>query len=220
MSSEPENDITVPPTFIELSETAQTARPELLAQRAAMSADLPLRYWNQQAHFTTPASGTPEKAIQGLTSVVKILDRFSISGEDIAERTGVPSNVIHDLLNQENRHSPFVMIDAEDAVAFTEESIQRARNGAVRVFTQENWGTTLPFFRPAGLELKSCVDDLMSVLPHVAAGRSPEDFPIAGIVWPKTEHPEELEWVCSVLLDVEKRLGLQENQIKLEFLVE
>lgn len=220
MSSDTENNIEVPPTFKDLSEKALTGRPELLQQRAERSTDLPLRYWNQQAQFTTPASGTPEKAIKGLTSVVKILDRFEISGDDIVERTGAPSDVINGLINQDNRHSPFVMVDAEDAVAFTDESSQRARNGAVRVFTEEDWGTTLPFFRPSGLQLQSCVDDLMSVLPHAAAGRSPEEFPIAGIVWPKTEHPEELEWVCSVLLDIEKKLGLEENQIKLEFLVE
>ena len=220
MNTNSDGDITVPKPFIEASEAALAGRPELLRQRAARSTDLPLRYWKQQAHFTTPASGTPEKAIQGLTSVSKVLDRFGISSDDIAERTGAPHQVVYDLIHQDDRHSPFVMVDAEDAVAFTQESIQHARNGAVRVFTQEDWGTTLPFFRPAGLQLQSCVDDLMSVLPHAAKGCSPEDFPIAGIVWPKAEHPEELEWVSSLLSDIEKKLGLEENQIKMEFLVE
>lgn len=197
-----------------------SGRPELLKQRTERSTDLPLRFWNQQAHFTTPASGTPEKAITGLAAVVKVLDRFGISGDDIAERTGAPLDIINGLINQESRHSPFVMVDAEDAVAFNEESIQKARDGAVRCFTQADWGPTLPFFRPAGLQLKSCVDDLMSVLPAVAEGRKPEDFPIAGIVWPKTEHPDEIEWVSSMLLDIERKLGLEENQIKMEFLVE
>lgn len=220
MTQDSKNMIEVPGKFVELSEWAQTARPSLLNERRRRSAELPLRYWNQQAHFTTPASGTPEKAIKGLVAVPKILKRFGISPADIAARTGIQEGDIESLLNQENKHSPFVMVDAEDAVAFTEESSIRARTGAVRCFTEEDWGTTLPFFRPGGLELQSCVDDLMTVLPHVAEGRAPEDFPIAGIVWPKVEHPAELEWVCEMLNRIERELNLEANQIKLEFLIE
>jgi citrate lyase beta subunit len=215
-----DNPIKLHSDFTSLSEWARTGRPELLLNRQQRCADLPLKYWNQQAHFTTPASGTPEKAIRGLAAVTKILDRFSISAEDIAGRTGAPLADVELFIHRESKHSPFVMVDAEDAVALTEESGQKARNGAVRCFTQEDWGSTLPFFRPSGLALKTCVDDLLTVLPAVAKGRSPEDYPIAGIVWPKTEHPEEIEWVCSILKEVEAKLGLQENQIKFEFLVE
>ena len=39
-------------------------------------------------------------------------------------------------------------------------------------------------------------------------------------MWPKTEHPEELALVCEILGEIEKKNGLKENQIKLEFLVE
>lgn len=198
---------------------AQAKRAELLAERRRLSAEMPLRYWNQQAHFTTPASGTPEKAIKGLSAVAKLLEKFQISPDDIAEKTGAPVETIKQILAG-SPHSPFVMVDVEDAVALTEESIQKARAGAIRCFTQEDWGTTLPFFRPAGLRLDTCVEDMLIVLPEVARGRDPENYPIAGIVWPKSEHPHELEWVCEILAKIEKQLGLRENQIKLEFLVE
>lgn len=206
--------------FRRLGEEAQKKREKLLRDRTARSADMPLRYWNQQAHFTTPASGTPEKAIKGLSAVAKILEKFKISGEDIAEKTGAPLPAVLEILNGANKHSPFVMVDAEDAVAHTADSIAKARLGAVRCFTTQAWGPTLPFFRPAGLRLDTCVDDMLTVLPEVAKGRTPEQYPIAGIVWPKSEHPEELEWVCEILAGIEKQLGLRENQIKLEFLVE
>lgn len=220
MSESTDSPIEVHGDFTTLSEWAKTGRPELLVNRQQGYADLPLKYWNQQAHFTTPASGTPEKAIRGLAAVNKVLDRFAINADDIANRTGAPLADVELFINRESKHSPFVMVDAEDAVALTEESSQKARKGAVRCFTENDWGTTLPFFRPSGLALKSCVDDLLTVLPAVAEGRAPENYPIAGIVWPKTEHPKEIEWVCSILTEVEAKLGLQENQIKLEFLVE
>jgi citrate lyase beta subunit len=203
-----------------IAELAQTSRPDLLAQRSRTSAELPLKYWNQQAHFTTPASGSPEKAIQGLSAVSKILKRFDLTPQLIASHTGAPENILDDIIHQENRHSPFVMVDAEDAVALTEESIPQAREGAIRCFTQEDWGTTLPFFRPGGLLLQSCVDDLITVLTGVWDASEPGEYPIAGIVWPKSEHPEELIWVCNLLKEIESHVGLPENSIKLEFLVE
>lgn len=203
-----------------LAKEALARRQELLRQRRQRSADMPLRFWNQQAHFTTPASGAPGKAIQGLAAVEKVLQRFGISAEEIAERSGADLAVLKGILGSDNKHSPFVMVDVEDAVAHTEEAIAKGRLGAVEVFTKENWGTTLPFYRPAGLLLDTCVEDILTVLPEVAKGRAPEDFPIAGIVWPKSEHPDEIAWVCEILGKLEKKLGLKESQIKLEFLVE
>lgn len=203
-----------------LAKDALNKRQELLKQRRKSSADMPLRFWNQQAHFTTPASGSPGKAIKGLAAVDKILQRFGISAEEIAERSGADLAVLKGILGSDNKHSPFVMVDVEDAVAHTEEAIAKGRLGAVDVFTKEDWGTTLPFYRPAGLLLDTCVEDILTVLPEVAKGRAPEDFPIAGIVWPKSEHPDEIAWVCEILGKLEKKLGLAENQIKMEFLVE
>lgn len=203
-----------------LAESAQTQREALLRDRDARSADMPLRYWRQQAHFTTPASGTPEKAIRGLAAAPRILPRFGITAEDIAEFSGAPLAYLQSALDGTNTNSPFVMVDVEDAVALTEESMVRARLGAVRCFTQEDWGPTLPFYRPAGLRLQTCVDDLLTVLPKVAEGKDPADYPIAGIVWPKSEHPEEIAWVSELLSKIESELGLAQNQIKLEFLVE
>lgn len=206
--------------YQDLAKEAMKHRQQLLAQRDSWASDMPLRYWNQQAHFTTPASGTPGKAIQGMSAVNKILARFAITPEDIAEASGAPVETIRSLTESDNKHSPFVMVDVEDAVALTEESITKARHGAVHVFTQEDWGPTLPFYRPGGLRLETCVEDLLTVLPEVAKGRAPEDYPIAGIVWPKSEHPDEIAWVCDILAKIEKQIGLAENQIKFEFLVE
>ena len=203
-----------------LRREAEAERLELLAQRAASSAEMPLRFWNQHAHFTTPASGTPEKAIQGLRAVPGLLDRFGIDVETLAEHSGASLDALKELVGGEDKHSPFVMVDVEDAVALNPESIAKARAGAVRCFTEGAWGSTLPFFRPAGLRLDTCVEDLTTVFGDVAERADGGEFPIAGIVWPKSEHPEEIRWVCDLLSRLEDRLGLAENSIRMEFLVE
>lgn len=203
-----------------LRELAEAEQTELLRQRARLSAELPLRFWNQQAHFTTPASGTPEKAIRGLAPVLKLLDRFGIAPELLAEHTGAPLDTLRDLIEGGDNYSPFVMVDVEDAVAFTEESIHKARGGAIRCFVEEDWGPTLPFYRPGGLRLPTCVEDLTSVLSAVAEKTEAGPFPIAGVVWPKAEHPDEIKWLVDLLSRIEQRLGLPERTIRLEFLVE
>lgn len=220
MTQETISNLKVSDAYTNIAEQAQRAREDLLTVRDARSADVPLKFWRQHAHFTTPASGTPHKAIRGLASTAKILKRFGISGQEVAATSGAPIEFIEEALSGANPHSPFVMVDVEDAVALTEESLAKARLGAVRCFTEEDWGPTLPFYRPAGLRLQTCVDDLLTVLPEVANGRSAEEYPIAGIVWPKSEHPEEIAWVCELLGKIEASLGLETNQIKFEFLVE
>lgn len=200
-------------------------RPALLEQRIGGTANVPLRFWNQQAHFTTPASGKPQKAIRGLAPVAKLLDKFGITLAEIEEYTGAPTSAMQDLLNGDH-HSPFVMVDAEDAVALNPESIAKARQGALECFADEDWGRTLPFFRPSGLKLDTCAEDLVSVLTNVTDNPVEtetdfrEPYPVAGIVWPKVEHVDEIRWVCEILERIEDHLMLPDNEIKLEFLVE
>ncbi len=213
-------DQILPPSLQNVLASQQDQRAELLAERAQKSADMPLRFWNQHAHFTTPATGTPEKAITGLGPVPKLLTKFEITPEDIAEHTGAPVETLTAILNQESRFTPQVMVDVEDAVALNEESIIKGRAGAMRVFTEAEWGTTLRFYRPGGLGLSSCIEDVLNVLYAVGKDCAPEDYPIDGIVWPKIEHASEMTWVCDMLSSVEKELGLEVNQIKLQFLVE
>ncbi|MDF1645121.1 MAG: aldolase/citrate lyase family protein [Pseudomonadales bacterium] len=208
------------PNFDSIAKQALEQRDQLLAQRNAASADMPLRFWNQQAHFTTPASGSPEKAITGLKATAKILRRFDISIGELAAFTDADQAILDDLINNEKNHTPLVMVDAEDAVALTEDSSAKARDGAKRVFSNADWGSTLAFFRPSGLGLDTCVGDLLEVLPATAEGRSSEEYPIDGIIWPKPEHPEEIRWVCDLLGQVEHELGLKQNQIKFQFLIE
>ncbi len=194
-------------------------RPVLLNQRYDRSTNIPLRYWRQQAHFTTPASGTPEKAIRGLDAVTRLLDKFGLTVQEISGRTGAPLEALTAVLNG-SPHSPFVMVDCEDAVALTPETTVAARQGALRCFVEAEWGPTLPFLRPSGLLLDTCAEDVVTILSNAVERPASGRHPVAGIVWPKIEYPEEMQWVCEIITRIEEDMGMETAEIKLEFLVE
>jgi citrate lyase beta subunit len=192
---------------------------ELSSRRVA---DIPLRYFRQQAQFTSPASDYAmlEKAVgNGFSATPKILDKFKITHADVAKTLGVQVTEIESLLRGEAR-SPMVMVDGEDAQALRDDVVERGRKNASRIFQEGSWGNTLRFYRPSGLNLDYCVKDFVEVLGAAGQGGKAEDYPIDGIVFPKLDHPEEMEWVCQLLTKIETTNGLAPNQIKLQFLVE
>ena len=205
--------------FQDLIDRAEARRKELIAAaRTHKASDLPLKYLRQQAHFTTPASDLAmvTKAVEnGLSATQKILEKFRISLTEVSETLQVPMAEIEAVLAGDPR-SPLVMVDGEDAQALRDDVVARGRENAVKVFTEAKWGRTLRFYRPSGMNLKYCVEDLVTVLSRVEG----KPYPIDGIIFPKTEHPEELAWVCEILDGIESRIGLAKNSIKLQFLVE
>jgi citrate lyase beta subunit len=200
----------------------EARRHTLLHNRKDKTADLPLKFYRQQAHFTTPASNLEmvTKAIEkGSASAPKVLDKLGISVSELADTLRVSDKEVERELSADPQ-APFVMVDGEDAQALRDDVVERGRENAIHVFRQAKWGKTLRFYRPSGLNLDYCLKDIVIVLTESAKGLPPEKFPIDGIVWPKTEHPEELAFVSEILGEIEKRLGLPDNHIKLEFLVE
>ena len=72
------------PQAAQLLERAQRRRDELSAALGTRRAQLPLRYWRQQAHFTTPAANEPvaRKAVESGTGPMgRLLARFEIPAE-------------------------------------------------------------------------------------------------------------------------------------------
>lgn len=199
-------------------QSALAGRQTLLQKRRQSKVDLPLKLWRQQSHFTTPATGQPERAVAGLEPVSRLLARHDISISAICERSGADGAIIENLL-VELPDSPLVMVDAEDAVADTAEAVVQAREGAVNCFQHAEWGQTLRFFRPAGLGLANCVEDLSTVLGELV-DRHTNTLLLDGIVWPKVENAEEMRWLCDLLTSLEQHLGLPANSIWLQFLVE
>jgi hypothetical protein len=101
-------------------------RAALLPEVAARRTELPLRYWRQTAHFTTPAADATmaRKAVEGGTApMARILERFGVSPAELAERLGIPAGPVEALLDQPVR-APLVMLDGEDAQALREDVIE------------------------------------------------------------------------------------------------
>ena len=76
-----------PPEVHAIAAAARASRAALLATHPARQFELPLRFWRQQVHFTTPASGRPEKALSALASVPRLLARFELVGRRGRRRT-------------------------------------------------------------------------------------------------------------------------------------
>ena len=207
---------------IALQENREHALQQELASRQAR---LPLRFWRQQAHFTTPAERDMAlKALTGgTTSMGRILERFGVEPELLATRIGADPEAVHELL-EAPRLAPLVMVDAEDALAQTDAAIAQARVDAVEIIgsdVQLGLGPpSLRFFRPPGLALGSTARELYSLLWGLVERHGPEALPLDGIIFPKIDHPEEIDLVHDMLSRAERALGIREGAIRTAYLVE
>lgn len=202
-----------------------------LAVRAALAdrrTDLPLRYWRQQAHLTTPAADAvmARKAVEGGTSpVARMLERLGLTSADLAARLELPEALVEARLATSTR-APMVMLDGEDAIAPGDAVAARAMAVAADTFTEADWGdadgaSSLRFYRPPGFNLETTVRDLYTLLWRLRE-RTPAGapFPLDGIVFPKVEHPEEVDLVNDLLDHAEASLGLNAGQIRVAYLIE
>jgi len=202
-------------------------RRAVAAALSGLRADLPLRYWRQQAHLTTPAADAAmaRKAVEGGTQpVVRILDRLGLMGADLADRLDVDHGLVEARLAQPAR-APLVMLDGEDAIAPGDEVAAQALAVAADILVEADWGTagagSLRFYRPPGFNLETTVRDLYTLLWRLRErAADPARFPLDGIVMPKVEHPEEVDLVNALLNDAEAALGLVPGQIRVAYLVE
>ena len=113
---------------------ADSRRRALRADLAPRRVRLPLRYWRQQAHFTTPAEeAIARKAVEGGTSPMgRIMTRFNVGPNELAHHLGADVALVEQLL-AEPRRAPLVMLDAEDALALTDAAAELGRQGAADV---------------------------------------------------------------------------------------
>lgn len=202
-------------------------RVAVRASLANRHADLPLRYWRQQAHLTTPAADSvmARKAVEGGTApVTRMLERLGLSGADLAERLEVDPRLVEARLAKPTR-APLVMLDGEDAIAPGDEVAAQGLNVASEVLADADWGpagaASLRFYRPTGFNLDTTVRDLYTLLWRLRE-RSPDAgvVPLDGIVMPKVEHPEEADLVNDLLDEAEGALGLEPGRIRVAYLVE
>jgi citrate lyase beta subunit len=203
---------------------ARSADERIASVRAMLvdrRTDLPLRYWRQQAHFTTPGDNEAlaRKAAEGGTAATgRMLARWGIPPAELADRLELPLDRVAALL-EAPRRAPLVMLDGEDATALREDALAESRRVAAVTLRTADWGTTLRFYRPPGFGLAGAGSDLVSVLVAAWTG-DPATYPVDGIVFPKVEHPEEVDALYAILDETEEALSLPHRQIRVGFLVE
>jgi citrate lyase beta subunit len=216
------------PNLAEAIAAGDRERIALRVQLAGRRTDLPLRYWRQQAHLTTPAADAEmaRKAVEdGTAPVTRMLDRLGLTSADLAECLDLSEELVTRRLDRPTR-APLVMLDAEDAVAPGDEVAARATAVAVDVFADADWGASagapsLRFYRPPGLNLDTTVRDLYTLLWRLRDRAGPGSaFPLDGIVFPKVEHPEEVDLVNGLLDRAEAALGLANGAVRVGYLVE
>ncbi len=200
-----------------------TVREQLVGRQT----DLPLRYWRQQAHLTTPAADAAmaRKAVEGGTAgMPRMLERLRLTVTDLAERLDLDRETVQAAVLRPER-APLVMLDGEDAIAPGDEVAARAIAVATDVFLEADWGSagaaSLRFYRPPGFNLETTVRDLYTLLWQLRERTTdPAHFPLDGIVMPKVDHPEEVDLVNRLLDRAEVALGLEPRQIRVAYLVE
>ncbi len=79
---------------------------------------------------------------------------------------------------------------------------------------------TLRFYRPPGLALGGTARELYGLLWRLTERSTDGTIPLDGIVFPKLEHPEEVDLVHGMLTEAERGLGLPLGGIRVAYLVE
>jgi citrate lyase beta subunit len=209
---------------IAAGDAARLAVRDTVAPRRA---DLPLRFWRQQAHLTTPAADATmaRKAVEGGTAPVsRMLERLGLTGDELADRLGLSRDLVVARLERPSR-APLVMLDGEDAIAPGDAAAERGLAVAAETFSAADWGdggaASLRFYRPPGLNLDTTVRDLYTLLWRLRE-RAPDaaTLPLDGIVFPKIEHPEEVDLVNDLLDRAEAALELEPFGLRVAYLIE
>ena len=107
-----------------------------------------------------------------------------------------------------------VMLDLEDSIPRgNEELLSQGRQNVIRAVNDLDWGRRLRFFRPRGLELDPSHADIAHVVRGCGAN-------LDGLIYPKTETPDEVRSIDETLTALEAELGLPRGKVKLEVLIE
>jgi len=107
-----------------------------------------------------------------------------------------------------------VMLDLEDSIpAGDEAALATGRGNVVRALTTLDWGRSLRFFRPRGLALDPCFEDVGAVVSAVGAQ-------LEGVIWPKAEGAAEVMLLDEALGEAEEKAGIATGSIKVGVLIE
>ncbi len=108
-----------------------------------------------------------------------------------------------------------VMLDLEDSIPRGDDvKLAEGRANVIRAFNTLDWGSSrLRFFRPRGLALDPRHEDIAVIV--AAAGKN-----LDGLIFPKTETPDEVRSIDATLTALEKKHGLPQGRISIQVLIE
>ena len=205
----------------------ESRRAALMAELESRRASLPLRYWRQQAHLTTPAADLDlaRKALEGGTAPMgRLMERHGIAPTELADALGVDARMVEELLERP-RGAPLVVLDGEDAQAPGPEAAETGLLNTATLLAGAANGAADPapplrFYRPPGLEEPAALATISALIRSLAEGSRGRPLPLDGIVLPKVRHPEEIDLLDEVLGAAEADLALPARSIKVAVLVE
>ncbi|MDH4201139.1 MAG: aldolase/citrate lyase family protein [Spirochaetia bacterium] len=175
----------------------------------------------QETHFIVPADNLSliEKAVQrGCSQSEELLERYDIGISDLAKTLDCESETITSIIKL-NFYPDVILLDAEDATSLKEENILNARKNIIATLNNRNQFQSRIYFRPSGLDLEYCIDDILEILTNLHLNEN-GSYPLDGMIFPKVESAEEISFISQILSDMENKAGLMQNTIKLQFLVE
>jgi citrate lyase beta subunit len=200
-------------------------RRRALVLPAQRNATLPLRYWGQTAHYATPAADVRiarNALFRGTAPMQRLLTRHAVTGRQLAERLGVDTDLVEDLLAHPRR-AALVVIDGEDAIAPRPDAIAMGVRNAVTVLqsTAPDAGesSSLRFYRPPGFDQPDAARHLLGILIDLVSDGQ-DAYPLDGIVFPKIKHVEEAALLDDILSDAESQLGMPKDRIHVGLLIE
>jgi citrate lyase subunit beta/citryl-CoA lyase len=156
----------------------------------------------------------------GTAPVGRMLERLGLSATDLATRLELSPDLVTARLASPSR-APLVMLDGEDALAPGDEIAAQAVDVAAATFVEADWADSLRTYRPPGRDGETTVRDLYALLWRLSE-RTPAGtpLPLDAIVFPKVEHPEEVDMVNALLDQAESALDLAPGSIRVAYLVE
>jgi citrate lyase subunit beta/citryl-CoA lyase len=104
-----------------------------------------------------------------------------------------------------------VMLDLEDGVAVSQKEAARAT--VIEALNTLDFGGKIRAFRPNDVSTRFCYRDLIEVVE--AAGRN-----LDGVVIPKVNGPADMQFIDTLLTQIERNVGLEVGRIRIEALIE
>ena len=167
-----------------------------------------------------PSEDIARKAVEGGTAPMAPHPR-ALRGRpgELADRLGVDVARWSSGCSREPRRAPLVMLDAEDALALTDEAVEQGRDGRGRRARRRGLERRRPAIAALLPPTRPQPRDDRPRAVRACCGRSPsaprtDAIPLDGIVFPKVEHPEEVDLVHGMLTEAERALGLPVGGIR------